>query len=454
MEDDYNNILDHAFEKTAAYLIRKNGSYYEAIKGGTSSAAGTVVYGGSQSLGTVDGTDCEAVVEAAINAAAGGHIHICGADYVITDEIDVGQSNTWISGDGRDTKFTQTTADKMGFKLTTKTNVRLSDLYLYGTGADTGSGIYALTTSTGLMLDRVVCENWGYHGLHIVSSDYPRVSSCNFDSNIRNGILLDTVDHGTFRANHVLTNTRHGVELDDCTLNKMMYNTIVGNDSADAATYDGLYIGHSGDSSDYNLIAGNVISDNDRYEINIATATCTGNKIGYNTLYGTDREAILNVHATALPLTRFRELPFAFTNGTTRLDTAGAGWGWEIDLDTEYAVATFMLPLEVQQVIAFKVAANSIVLEADAMRLEIAAQGGGDNEAYNAEAIAVADKPSTSSNFVAGDYVYWLITASDDADVDDFVGGDHVQFKVLHEAAGGDDCATDAVFESVTVLYV
>jgi hypothetical protein len=117
-------------------------------------------------------------------------------------------------------------------------------------------------------------------------------------------------------------------------------------------------------------------------------------------------------------------------------------------------VATFLLPLDVQQVVQFKVAANSIVTEADAMRLEIAAQGGGDNEAYNAEAIAVADKASTSTNFAAGDYIYWLITASDDVDVDDFVGGDHVQFKVLHEAAGGADAATDAVFESVTVEYV
>jgi hypothetical protein len=88
------------------------------------------------------------------------------------------------------------------------------------------------------------------------------------------------------------------------------------------------------------------------------------------------------------------------------------------------------------------------------MRVEISAQGGGDNEAYNAEAISVVDHPSTSTNFAANDYIYWIVDAGDDADVDDFVGGDHVQFKVLHEAAGGADAATDAVFESVTVEYV
>jgi parallel beta-helix repeat protein len=452
--DDYNNILDHAFEKTAKFIIRKNGSYYEAIQGGTSSAAGTITYGGSASAGGADGTSFHDVIEAAINNGSGGRVHLRNGDYALTDTIDVGQSSTWISGEGNDTVITQATADKHGISFTTKNTCRLSSLQLYGTGADTGSGVYATTSCANLMVDHVKCDNWGYHGIHIISSNYITLWNNWCLLNLRNGMLLDTCDNAQIVNNVVTTNTRHGIELDDSTYCTIQGNHITLNDSGNSATYDGLYIGHSADSSDYNLIQGNHIRGNDRYEINIGTATCTGNQIGVNMLYSADHEAAVNCHATALPLTRFRTLTVPFTNGTTRLDTAGAGWGWEIDLATDYAAATFMLPLEVQQVIAFKVAANSIVLEADAMRLEIAAQGGGDNEAYNAEAIAVADKPSTSSNFAAGDYVYWLITASDDADVDDFVGGDHVQFKVLHEAAGGADCATDAVFESVTVLYV
>jgi parallel beta-helix repeat protein len=158
--------------------------------------------------GSTDGTDCEAVIEAAITAAAGGHIHICGGDYSIEDEIDIGQNNTWISGDGVDTKLTQATADKHGFKITTKASVILSDMYLYGTGADTGSGIYGTTSCTYLTLYRMRSDNWGYHGLHVISSNYPRIYDSQFVLNIRNGILLDTVDSGQIRGNIITTNQR------------------------------------------------------------------------------------------------------------------------------------------------------------------------------------------------------------------------------------------------------
>jgi len=59
-ENDYNKILDHAFEKPVAYIIRKNGSDYEAINGST----GKIDYGGSDDVGEVDGADDEAVCQA------------------------------------------------------------------------------------------------------------------------------------------------------------------------------------------------------------------------------------------------------------------------------------------------------------------------------------------------------------------------------------------------------
>lgn len=294
LEADYNNILDHAFEKTAAYIIRKNGSYYEAIKGGTSTSAGTIAYGGSGNAGATSGTDCEAVIEAAITAADGGHIHIAGADYSIADEVDVGKANTWITGDGLDTKITQATADKHGFKITTKGSVRISNLYLYGTGADTGCGIYTTTTCTDLAVDRVRCENWGYHGIYVDNSNYIKVLYCLLVSNIRNGLNLDTVDYSLIKGCKINTNTRHGIWMDDSSYNIVSNNFIVGNDSANAATYDGVNINHSGGTSDYNQIVNNTISDNDNYEINISTASCTGTIIRGNNTYGTDRTGVLS----------------------------------------------------------------------------------------------------------------------------------------------------------------
>ena len=35
----YNALLDHGLEKTATFIVRQNGSYTEAIKGGTPATA-------------------------------------------------------------------------------------------------------------------------------------------------------------------------------------------------------------------------------------------------------------------------------------------------------------------------------------------------------------------------------------------------------------------------------
>jgi hypothetical protein len=202
--------------------------------------------------------------------------------------------------------------------------------------------------------------------------------------------------------------------------------------------------------SDGVSIRGLHINNNGGYGINIAAGSANTRLDGGNVFSGNTSGAIANASSTTI----FPSFSMPFIAGTTRLDTAGAAWGYEIDANAEYAVANQRIPDYVQQVVQLKIQANSIVVEADAMRLEIAGQGGGDNEAYNAETIAIADKASTSTNFAANDQIYWTLTASDDADIDDFVGGDLIAIKVLHEAAGGADCATDAVFVDVLVEYV
>jgi len=104
--------------------------------------------------------------------------------------------------------------------------------------------------------------------------------------------------------------------------------------------------------------------------------------------------------------------------------------------------------------VQIRIKAVSIVLEADAMRLQIDGYGGASNEAEGTETIALANQASTSTNFGANDYIYWLLTASDDADIDDLTRGDTVQIKVQHDAAGGANCETDAVFQTLEIDYV
>jgi hypothetical protein len=96
LENDYNNILAHGLDKVATYMVRINGSYYEAIKGGTSSGAGTVTYGGSDNAGSTDGTDCSAVVQAVIDAiyADGGSIYFPADTYPFNTQILIPENTT------------------------------------------------------------------------------------------------------------------------------------------------------------------------------------------------------------------------------------------------------------------------------------------------------------------------------------------------------------------------
>lgn len=160
--------------------------------------------------------------------------------------------------------------------------------------------------------------------------------------------------------------------------------------------------------------------------------------------------APMQLHASSI--LEMNTLVFPFVQGTTFL--SAAPFGWEIDANTEYAIALGKLPPYVTRVYRWRVWAVSLVAEADSMRLEIEGYGGTDNEAYTAETVAVADKPSASVNFAVNDYIHWLLTATDDADIDDMIGGDSIMIKVLHEAAGGADCETDAVFLCVEIDYV
>jgi parallel beta-helix repeat protein len=201
-------------------------------------------------------------------------------------------------------------------------------------------------------------------------------------------------------------------------------------------------------NNDNCLITNNYLNQNDDYGIEITEGT--DNLVQTNYFFSNGIAPITDAGTN----TRMHVLTLPFTEGTTFLSVDGAAWGWEIDTATEYAIAIGALPPEVQQVVRWKIKAVTIVLEADAMRLQIDGYGGTGNEAWNTETIAVVDKNSDTTNFAANDYIEWVLTASDDADLDDMVGDDTIMVKVQHEAGDATDAATDAVFQCVEVHYV
>lgn len=274
-----------------------------------------------------------------------------------------------------------------------------------------------------------------------------------------NGIYVTLSDRVTIQDNVIREsgftagNVGHGIYiLGD-------HHTIKGNEIQDmglggtANTCDGIYI-----NGDYNNVISNRVYDWSvvaRYCINEAAGS-DDNRMLNNTLVG-GQTARVNIVGVS---TELHTKPFRFINH----GGGSAGWtapvintspgGIDIDANDEFAYTYITLPNETQQVVRVKIWAYANVLEADAMRLRIVGHGATDNEAWSGNAIDVANHPSESSNFAASDVIYWMIDASDDAQVGTLAARDYMEIMAVGEVAGGADCATDALFGGVEIDYV
>lgn len=208
------------------------------------------------------------------------------------------------------------------------------------------------------------------------------------------------------------------------------------------------------------IVDGNMLNDaNGGYGINIAAATVLRTTIGTNNLHNNTTGCIQDLGTdTQLPTV---VLPFVEGGDATGpihaqfIHADGSPKGWEIDANNEWAIALGVMPQGCQQSLRIKVWAVSLAATAAGvnMRLELVANAGRSGEAFNAEAIAVANHDSVETNLAINDIVHWIFDATDDVDIDDLVAGDEVEIKVKHEAADG-EAATDAVFRCATIEYV
>jgi hypothetical protein len=110
LEDEWNNLLDHGLEKTYDYIIRINGSYYEAINGTT----GQIDFGGAGNAGGINGSNALAVIAATVASGYIGGVYnfvrilIKKGIYPISGVIPW-YSNVEINGEGRSTILNLTT---------------------------------------------------------------------------------------------------------------------------------------------------------------------------------------------------------------------------------------------------------------------------------------------------------------------------------------------------------
>ena len=303
-------------------------------------------------------------------------------------------------------------------------------------------GIQIHTSSKNTVTGNTV-QGFAYEGITLpTASHYNTISGNTCLGNTFNGILLDKSNNNTISGNTCAGNGRAGISLVTSHNNAVVGNLCTENSQTTTNTYQDIDIA----LSNYNDVQDNIcragaLANKPQYAIYISgiSNVVIDNDL-YNDGFGT---APFNDAGT---LTRLNTYKVPFSDGSDRQDS-----GFLIDAAAEMARAWLRLPDKVVQVVRAKVYARSVVLEADKMRAEFVVYGAADNEAYNTHNGSVADHPSTSANFAANDVIYWTLTA---AGLRAMLGGDSIEVKVLHEVAGGADCATNAYFRTVEIEYV
>jgi len=325
-------------------------------------------------------------------------------------------------------------------------------------GGNTYSGI-----SLDEGVDRIVivkgrCDANGLHGLEaIYGINHLSITGGEFSNqNTGDGISLrswvtagQSVLYSDITGAICYNNAGNGIQIRGYRLGTANYNTICGvvcesNTGAGILIVGEFDAGNAG-HADHNIVTGSTCTNNGGAGVQIllvGLGYADHNKVQNNRLTGNTGPCISDGGTN----TELAAYVVPFSDGFDPQDS-----GYLIDANTEFALAWARLPVEVQQVLRMKIYARAVILSAAAMRLEINVNGGASNEAFNTHATAAPNTPSTTINFAADDVIFWTLTS---AQITALLGGDSVEVKVLHEAAGNGDVITNAFLRTVEFDYV
>jgi len=292
----------------------------------------------------------------------------------------------------------------------------MSNLASYGVYAN---GDYA--TIVGNVID--VGEGGG-RGMYFSSADY-----CVCSSNV----ILDATGENV-----------DGIWVNDSTKNIFSHNSIYN------CGRDGIRL--EGDS-DNNVIFSNFIDTTVGYGINISAGTCNLNLTRENRFFNCTSGMLNDVSGDTIMHTL--HVPFLEPIGTAAWDVSPPS-GIEVDAADEGAFTMGVLPLECQETHRVKIWAVGLAAPGvgNQMEITLGMDAGQPDEAYNAEAIAVANKDSDQTNFAVNDIVTWTFTSADDSDIGDLVGEDCFEIRAMFVAGGAPDIDTDVLFRCVEIHYV
>lgn len=274
------------------------------------------------------------------------------------------------------------------------------------------------------------------------------------------GILIDHCNYVSVIGNLVTLAQTTGIRLQASSYSLAEGNYVINCNQVNSGFEFGLDLREAGGVySLRNVVEGNYVISTGAplhvYSIYVE-AGCNYNAILGNRLSGASAALIGDAGTgTILPTVR---ACFVKELGTAAwLVTAAGPMGIVVDAANEGALAKVKLPLDLQQVVRIVVwGVSHGGAEAHGMQLQVAAGAGGDNEAWNAEDIAVASKTSSTLNFANLENIYWVFTSADDADIGDLAAGDFLQWCCYYAAVSGDNMATDLLLagEGLEIQYV
>jgi len=307
----------------------------------------------------------------------------------------------------------------IGINLTTSAETvgyqNVSNNWIYNNG---DFGIYCFHSGESNIIGNHVIDNsqdasGNDSGIYLLGSDF-----CNIAAN--------------YTMNTVATGQRHGIEIAaNCTNCKVTNNYCYNN------VRSGVYSNGIG-----TIISENHFEDNGRYGIEL---NGTNIHVKHNT-YSTNFLGPFLDSGTGTKLPTI-SVPFVAPLGAATHDVQGILVDGAI---TNYARTYVSIPDDFTVAISVDIEAYSNTTETHSMNADILFNWCASNEAINNHSKNADDESSVTTNFTAGDLIYWRITAN----INTILPNDSFMAELRYAPANGDDCETDCAVRSLKIRYI
>lgn len=276
LEDDWNNLLDHGLVKAASYVVRVNGSTYEAINGDTGKIA-------------FSGADASTVIQAALNGLTSGrtwkeHIVLKGL-FSLSAKISI-PSYTVLGLSSAKISLANSVNDHV-FECDTKTEVEILGGEIDANGAGQGVGEYYgihLLKSTNVLAKGVHLINAKKYGLVSEGTSIARcsnivISDCHLSDNTDTQITFDYTDDSKI-MNNFLSGGGYGIVIGGISGGtQIATRLIISGNAVKTSTQSGIYL-YGGSS--YISIIKNIIDSCVGYGIEVSEPDAGGTRVQIN----------------------------------------------------------------------------------------------------------------------------------------------------------------------------